>query len=564
MIICNSRFWLITGFLLFILYPLHAVYSQDTLIKLKTKQEAYIENNLKIHRSGSRSENINDILSAEKNGTLTFTGTDKTNFGFTKEIFWLKLEISYSGVIKDWFLELQYPLIDSADFYLVSDAKIIQHEFIGDSVPYSCRSFPGKTPLFKPDFTTNGIYSIYLRLETSGTMRFPLILWPADIFIHKNAKENTIYGIYYGFLLMLFVLLVLIYFNQKTISFIYFAVFIFLGALFESIQTGTLFELTMPANTANKFSLYILSGTIALLSFSKFIYEFLQLRNQSVFLRYSYTGLAVFGFAVIISLPTGDKSFSIHLFSILGLFTLIPNFAAALTMTHRGRREGIFFLVAMGFFLVAVIVFALRGFGFLPSNMYTLFTKEIAILMLTLILTLGIVDKFNTFRLQSISDSLTGLANRRHFLELTKNEIERSKRTRSPLTLLMIDIDHFKEINDTYGHPAGDRLLVEFTKKVKSLLRGMDTAARVGGEEFAFLMPETNTYSGEQAANRIRQSVEKMEVLYEKKKISFTVSIGISSISADNDTIEKIIYNADKALYEAKRSGRNRVCIYSA
>jgi diguanylate cyclase (GGDEF)-like protein/PAS domain S-box-containing protein len=157
------------------------------------------------------------------------------------------------------------------------------------------------------------------------------------------------------------------------------------------------------------------------------------------------------------------------------------------------------------------------------------------------------------------TDFLTGVSNRRHFLEELESELSRSKRTGRPAVLLMVDIDHFKNINDTYGHAGGDAVLKHFTGLSVGHLRRADRFGRLGGEEFAFLLPETDITRAWQFAERFRCLVADTPARSRKGPIAFTISIGIAECSAADATVDSILAHADTALYLAKESGRNRV-----
>ena len=158
----------------------------------------------------------------------------------------------------------------------------------------------------------------------------------------------------------------------------------------------------------------------------------------------------------------------------------------------------------------------------------------------------------------STHDAPTGALNRRYLDKRLIEEIQRSKRHRFPMSLMMLDIDAFKSYNDTFGHQAGDRALKIVANVLQDILRGADVAARYGGEEFAILLPQTTSSEAAAIAERLRQRVEHTE--FPKRKI--TVSIGIAACSTDVDTPSDIIGAADHALYEAKNHGRNNVQVY--
>jgi diguanylate cyclase (GGDEF)-like protein len=161
-------------------------------------------------------------------------------------------------------------------------------------------------------------------------------------------------------------------------------------------------------------------------------------------------------------------------------------------------------------------------------------------------------------RAMARTDSLTGLLNRRTFFECLADELERSCRYCRPLTLLSIDIDHFKQINDNYGHPTGDRVLRDFAQALSASLRQHDHVGRVGGEEFAVLLPEANLGQGIQAAERVLTMARGLRVNdpHGSAWINFTVSIGIAG-NLRGSTLEQLVSRADEALYRAKREGRD-------
>jgi diguanylate cyclase (GGDEF)-like protein len=156
-------------------------------------------------------------------------------------------------------------------------------------------------------------------------------------------------------------------------------------------------------------------------------------------------------------------------------------------------------------------------------------------------------------------DSLTGTLNRRVMSVNLKTEISRSKRYRRPMTIILLDLDHFKLLNDTYGHAAGDQVLKAFVDRVRRTVRVSDTLYRYGGEEFLLLLPETPAETACEVAEKIRLAVESMLVEFREKKINhITVSQGIASYPQHGDSVPALIHAADTALYQAKDQGRNR------
>jgi diguanylate cyclase (GGDEF)-like protein len=161
-------------------------------------------------------------------------------------------------------------------------------------------------------------------------------------------------------------------------------------------------------------------------------------------------------------------------------------------------------------------------------------------------------------------DPLTGLDNRRAFLERSERDVHRAGRYGTPVALIMLDLDHFKAINDTYGHPVGDRVLVELAAVLTKSMREVDIVGRLGGEEFAILMPDTNAEAAMQAAERLNQAVAAMAVEVEGQTIACTASCGISAMGVGDGSIHDLLQRADRALYLAKQRGRNRVELFEA
>ncbi len=162
------------------------------------------------------------------------------------------------------------------------------------------------------------------------------------------------------------------------------------------------------------------------------------------------------------------------------------------------------------------------------------------------------------YRLTTI-DGLTQIFNKRYFLETLEREMGRAQRYRRDLSLIMFDIDHFKRINDTYGHLAGDYVLKHLALVLKGRIRREDILARYGGEEFAIILPEIDNYNTIQTGEKIRRIIERAAFRFEDADIPVTISVGVASLTPDVHDIDTFIRVADDFLYQAKNSGRNRV-----
>jgi diguanylate cyclase (GGDEF)-like protein len=165
---------------------------------------------------------------------------------------------------------------------------------------------------------------------------------------------------------------------------------------------------------------------------------------------------------------------------------------------------------------------------------------------------------FKEVQILASMDGLTGVLNRRRLLEISEREFQRALRYQHPLAALMIDLDNFKIINDTFGHPMGDQALIALAQSCQKQLRSSDLFGRYGGEEFLALLPETPHEKAMEVAERLRQKIEKIAIQTEKGLIQFTASIGVATLTGETE-LDALIINSDDALYRAKAKGRNQV-----
>lgn len=208
--------------------------------------------------------------------------------------------------------------------------------------------------------------------------------------------------------------------------------------------------------------------------------------------------------------------------------------------------------------------------GIITYTITSIYARELNILKLNKTLELKVnqrtkdLTKANKKLLEnSITDYLTNLSNRRHFFEVGLKTFHLAKRENIPLSIICVDIDFFKNINDTYGHNIGDEILKFISRIMEKSIRKSDTLARTGGEEFSILLYNTNENQAFILAEKIRQNIEKASFKDENLEVKVTISLGISQLSKDDKDLDSIIKRADKALYMAKEKNRNTTIIYS-
>jgi diguanylate cyclase (GGDEF)-like protein len=174
---------------------------------------------------------------------------------------------------------------------------------------------------------------------------------------------------------------------------------------------------------------------------------------------------------------------------------------------------------------------------------------------------IGNIKLFEKIQHQAATDGLTGLANHRRFYEVLERELHRSQRYGGQISLVMVDIDNLKKINDTYGHRAGDKVIREISRTIRQCIRQIDTAARYGGDEFAVILPNTSLSAATIVSKRIVDVVSSSVVTWKKEQIALSVSVGLGQYDADISP-EEITSRSDEALYLAKKAGKNTVRVF--
>lgn len=236
---------------------------------------------------------------------------------------------------------------------------------------------------------------------------------------------------------------------------------------------------------------------------------------------------------------------------------LIPILAHLLT----GRRQGL--IISATFMSIAAVIFYLKNRDN-PDLMAILPIANIGIMSFCI---LAFSHIYEITREQSEkkllklaqTDPLTGLANRARLTDVFERERRRSLRQGTPLTVMILDLDHFKTVNDRFGHEMGDKALQHVSRILQKSLRRTDLAARLGGEEFVLLLTETSETQAKAAANKIRETIEHSPLMYSGETISLTISGGIAEYGAHGDSLQALIRQADRCLYHAKQTGRNQI-----
>lgn len=604
---------------------LHALSLQAELLQLDPEVRDYpVTGSLQVLRDPRHRFSINELLQGTAHGQWQqFTASSPPNFGLTRDAIWLRLPIEQRARTTQWLLEMSNPLLDQVDFHLVRNGRVLAHFITGDHHPFVQRPRAHRHLLFPLDLEAEGRYEIWLRVESSSTMNLGLHLWQPDQFWQKDQPLLLGYGFFHGMLMLFSLYYLFIFAWTRERSHLYFALFSLSSALTVLTIHGFGFQYLWPNAIEWQEQAIFFLVPMACLTLGKFAGHLLQLRGWRQ-LRPLLLSLAGWlSLLYMVASPLLPPQPRMVLLGALLLYSFGITFVISLLELFRGNRSIRYFILGWTLFLLCVLVFVLSRLGWLPPLPNAENAIEVSLAGLIIMLSFALTARLNEERrsklaaqqealhheqqlvreqqhsldimrqasaeleqnvarrthdlnvalkklehanaqlhLLSTVDSLTGLKNRRYFDQIYHSEWRRALREQTPLSLLLIDADHFKRINDQLGHPAGDECLRQLAQRICSAVaRPSDLVSRYGGEEFAVLLPSTALTGALQIAERIREQVKAEAVVWQEQPIWLTVSIGVASLKIDSSiTPDLIVRQADAALYRAKNEGRDRTC----
>jgi diguanylate cyclase len=520
---------------------------------------------------------------------------DSLSFGFSPAPRWIRFAIrNDTPTTRDLLLEISNAYLDYVDVYQVTgEGKVIQLSATGDKYPARERLIRHAHFLIPIVLAPAEQSHVLLRVQTSSTNRIPITLWDNQHYISADYFRTLFQSVLYGVFIAISAYYLLLFLYIREQAYIYWSVSI-LGVLFIVLSlNGTATALIWPDNIvlSDYFIMLGICGTCgASALFSKAVLNLaerpaLRMAMNAILVSSLVLWLGTFFIAYQLALKLG---------LVLALFNAAAQMIVNVSRLFDGYQPARYVVFAITLVCLGVVINILTVSGRLPSSVLGTNALGISATLAVLLYSLALSNRMNLDRaarekaqlklasdldhkvrertqalkqahqqllVASTTDGLTGLLNRRHFDEVFDSEYRSAFRQKQPIAVLMMDVDHFKQLNDTYGHPFGDLCLKFIAQQFSGCLnRPPDISARYGGEEFIVVLPNTPLQGAVTVAQAIRSKIAQTPVKDPNHCVNLTVSIGVASVVpvAIGQQAE-LIQCADNYLYQAKRLGRNRV-----
>ena len=411
-----------------------------------------------------------------------------------------------------------------------------------------------RTPSFLLQLPAQSTTPIFLFVETQSNLNFEMSVYAPNSYNRAEQTLALIYGALFGAVLISAFYLVLSAFMVRSRLAIILGTYLALYATYVSFLMGYVQYALPDALTPYTNQLHMLSLALLMHLGTRFYRSFLDLAHKAPTADKLVAGLQwlSLGLALLHDLPP----LLAMLLSLVVIFIgpLLTTGLALYLWRRKVKQAGVF---TLGWVLAptAAVLNTLRVNGLLPNADWLLHLPAIGLLMTLGFFSYAVLRRFSQERELVFVDPLTGLLNRRGLDARAADEFERRERFSVPLTLLVLDIDHFKVVNDTHGHGVGDQILQALGDCLTRVSRELDLVARLGGEEFAILCVQTDLRSATVLAERLRQAVGALHVAGQR----FTISIGVAPVRDNDSSIWDTLVRADSLMYQAKHEGRNRV-----
>jgi len=485
--------------------------------------------------------------------TGAFQPTESLNFGLQQVGIWGRMVIeNQQSSHRVLVLNHRFAPTDLMEIYFRGPGGTWIHERAGDTIINSAIN-SSRTATFLLNLPPGETVPVYMRIATSSNLNFEMRLQYPSVYNQGELRLAITYGTLFGAVLVSAFYLALWGLMSQNIKATTLGGYLLFYALFLAVLMGFA-RLVMPDLLVPWINhLHVLSLALMAHMGARFYRNFFQLarylpRADMLVHLLQWLSLAI---ALTHVLPLWAAA---TLNAIVLFIGPVITIAIALHLWQRRTPQAGFFALGWFFSQGALMIGSLRVVDLLPNVNWPLHLPALGLVLAMGFFSAALLKRFSEERELVFKDHLTGLLNRRGLEENAASELERCQRFDLPLSLLALDVDHFKRINDEHGHETGDLVLQALAQCLQSNCRELDLVARVGGEEFVILCVQTDLGEAHRLAERIRTSVANLEVA----GLTLTISIGAAAVDATDNTVWDTMVRADRLLYQAKNQGRNR------
>jgi diguanylate cyclase (GGDEF)-like protein len=534
-------------------------------------------------------------------------GKESPNFGYTYSAYWLRFDLPRETaplLAPLLALEIRFPSIDSIELhvpYRGPSGVEYRVQRGGDLQPWESRVVKHRNHVFRIPMTGLADAPTYLRVHTQSVLTVPAYLWRPEAMIAADRNAQLVYGLFYGLVIALFLYNLMLYVALRDQTYLWYVLYV--GAFGVGLATfdGLAFQYLWPESVwwANHALGTSLCAT--LLFGTQFARSFLNIPAITLFANRFLLAVMAFAAVGVLLAATGwlvpygtiMRSLSVLACSAAGIVLYV-----SVRAVLGGYRPAGFFLLAWTALLVFIALGALRNFAIVPTHFLTLNGLHIGLALDVVLLSFALADRITSvqkekevaqaaaitsqaallereqlmaqlqereqqMRHMAQHDSLTGLPNRLSMQQRLALAMEFAKRNRKKLAVMMVDLDGFKRLNDTRGHRRGDHVLVQIAGRLRTSVRGSDTVARYGGDEFVVLAGELDRAGDvENIAEKIADMVS-LPISVDGVTENIGCSIGISIFPDHAEDAEGLIERADRAMYAAKAAQGTRYVFFS-